>query len=573
MHRAILILILLCFVSAIFAQYDERQILMQQANQHLVRREYHQAESIFLQMLQKDPTDLNAIMQLMQIYLNLSATDKAEDLLRDYQRVIPEAVFAEQRIQLLIMKGQIDQAFSEAEAYLALNREQQSKYRLLASFFERRGHHDRSIRLYQKGREAISQDLFALEIGNASMRINRYSEALAEYLTYLSGIANLNLYVKNQVSAILEQDESLIREIREAADKSDKDSMKELYAASLVSLGQSEAALEIYKQLPLNLMRDFAREQVKQEDFALARLAIRHLADNSPQELQRLSYGFEIASIYFQEASYDSTAVQIEVLLADPFWEKSVVNRRNRLYVSILKLKSENDLARGIDIALIREGIQDTKQFSTVASESQALDLDLARLAILSGDFAEAEKALSRVRIPDLGEKRDYLYFLSAFLQVHITEADSLMNEYIIRYPGSENTNDMIYMNMLSLNLSDSQKATFAHTVQQLQLYQASGIDSLRYLFEESGDEELLILAIEWAIGLGKMDKAMSLLEHRFEDELSNEYAYFLKLALLSDAEDRHKLARDFLKTRPNSIFSPRFRQVISQRAASQISI
>nr|MDK2851027.1 hypothetical protein [Candidatus Cloacimonadota bacterium] len=573
MHRAILILTLLLLVSAVFAQYDERQILMQQANQHLVRREYLQAENIFLQILEKNPTDLNAIMQLMQIYLNLSAADKAETLLRDYQRFMPEAVYTEQRIQLLIMQGQIDQALVESEAYLARNPELQGKYKLLASYFERRGHFDCSIRLYKKAREAISEDLFALELGNAYMRTSQYSEALTEYLAYLSRISNLNLFVKNQIAVILEHDESLIRVIREASEKSDKTSLKELYAASLISLGQDEEALQVYKQLPINLLRDFAREQVKRGKYDLARAALRYLAANAPQEMQRLNYGLELASIYFQEAMYDSTAVEIEKLLEDPFWEKSVVNRRNQLYVNIRKLKAENDLARGIDIAQIRENLRETKQFSTIASEKQALDLDLARLAILSGDFAEASAALGRVRIPDLGERRDYLYFLSAFIQIQSAYADSLMNEFIIRYPGSDKANDMIYMNMLSLNLNEPQKATFAHSVQQLQLYQTSGIDSLTYLYEVSGDEEFLILAIEWSIGLGKLEKAMALLEHPFEDELASEYAYYLKLALLADDKDRLGLARDFLKTRPNSIFSPRFRQIISQRAASQISI
>ncbi len=82
----------------LLAQYDERQILVQEANQHLIRRQYDQAEAVFLQILEKYPNDLNSILQLMQIYLNLSSADKAEALLDKYQRTLSQEVYNEQRI-------------------------------------------------------------------------------------------------------------------------------------------------------------------------------------------------------------------------------------------------------------------------------------------------------------------------------------------------------------------------------------------------------------------------------------------------------------------------------------------
>jgi len=104
-------------------------------------------------------------------------------------------------------------------------------------------------------------------------------------------------------------------------------------------------------------------------------------------------------------------------------------------------------------------------------------------------------------------------------------------------------------------------------------LYKTAGIDSLKTLYDETEDEELLLLAIEWAIGLGDYQKATLLLEHNFEDQLASDYAQFLSLALIANREQELDLAKEFLKAKPNSIFSPRFRQVISRQAASQISI
>ena len=132
MHRAILTLLIMLLLLPLMAQYDERQILVQEANQHLVRRDYNQAETVFLQILQKYPDDLNSILQLMQIYLNLSASDKAEALLNKYQRALSQQVYTEQQIQLLILQGKLPQAYQMGEAYLQLNAQDQNKYRLSA---------------------------------------------------------------------------------------------------------------------------------------------------------------------------------------------------------------------------------------------------------------------------------------------------------------------------------------------------------------------------------------------------------------------------------------------------------
>lgn len=573
MRKIILFILIMLLSLPLIAQYDERQILIQAANQHLVRRQYDQAETVFLQILDKYPDDLNAILQLMQIYLNLSASEKAEALLTKYQRVIPEQVYTEQRIQLLVMQGELEQAFSLAESYLMLHAQDQNKYRLIASYFERRGHYESSIRIYQKARASMGDNLFTMEIANAAMRLQRYPQALTEYLAYMANSSNVNLYIKNQIKSIVQADSSLIEIMRVAALNSESDIINELYAAALLSLNRNREALEIYKELPLTYMRDFAREQLKQGHYELARIANRYLAENSPQALQRLTYGYEIARIFHQEALYDSSAVVLQELMDDPFWSQSPLNLRNRLNVNIRKLKAENDLARGEELDQVLATMRQAKEYSTQAQLNQELDLDLAKLSILNLDYQDAAESLSRVKMPELLEKRDYLSFLSAFMQNQSELADSLMHEFVLHHPGGDFANDIIYLNMLSINMEDDQRSTFAQSIRLLQLYNSAGVDSLKSLYDETGDEELLLLAIEWAIGLGDNERAAMLLEHDFSDQLAAEYAQLLSLALISEREDELELAREFLKTKPNSIFSPKFRQVISRQAISQMSI
>ncbi|MCB5271167.1 MAG: tetratricopeptide repeat protein [Candidatus Cloacimonetes bacterium] len=573
MRKAILTLFIMLLLMPLLAQYDERQILVQEANQHLIRRDYSQAETVFLQILQKYPDDLNSILQLMQIYLNLSASDKAEALLNKYQRTLSQQVYTEQQIQLLILQGKLPQAYQMSEAYLQLNAQDQNKYRLVASYFERRAHFEYSVQIYQKARVKLGDTLFMLEIANANMQLQRYTEALKEYLAFMANSQNVNLFVKNQIKSIVEQDSSLIAVIQQAAKTNASDIILELLASSLLAVKQEAQAMEIYKRLPATYMRTFARDQLKLQNYALARAATRHLAETSPQPLQSLSFRFEIAQIFYEEALFDSCATVLDELMADPFWKVSLANKRNNLNVSIHRLKADNDLARGVNLVQVRQLLQDTKQYSTQALVNQELDLDLARLSILSFDYNGAELALARVQVPQLLEKRDYLYFLSAFMQIQSTHADSLMHEYMLKHPGGDFANDIIYLNMLSIGLDDAQKGTFAQSIRELQLFQKAGIDSLKILFDATGDEELLLLAIEWAIGLDDNVRAASLLEHVFTDQLSAEYAQYLGLALISDRAEEIDLAKEFLKRKPNSIFSPRFRQVISRQAMSHVNI
>ena len=245
MRKVLLTLLLMLLLLPLLAQYDERQILVQEANQHLVRREYSQAETVFLQILEKYPDDLNSILQLMQIYLNLSASDKAEALLNKYQRTLNQQVYTEQRIQLYILQGQLAQAYQMSEAYLQLGPPNQNKYRLIASYFERRAHFEYSIQIYQKARTEIDANLFMLEIANASMQLQRYPEALKEYLSFMSNSQNVNLFVKNQIKSIVEQDSSLIALIRQAAKNSESDIILELLASSLLAVKQDSQAMEI----------------------------------------------------------------------------------------------------------------------------------------------------------------------------------------------------------------------------------------------------------------------------------------------------------------------------------------
>lgn len=573
MRRRLYLIIVAClFTLPIVAQYDEKQILMQQANQMMVQRQYPQAEELFLQILEKFPNDQTSILQLAFMYLNISADLKAEEHIKKYQRQIPDKTFTELRIQVLVLQGKLEEANALADSYLALYGSASNAYHMVAGYFTRRAAYDSAIRIYYLARQRHGDSIFALELANAAMQSQQYRLALEEYLRFMATQANSNLFVKNQIINIVKEDSTMITHFQQTMPV-DNQIILEIYASSLSAINRPAEALAIYQQLPSTYLRDFAVEQMRQENFDLARRAYRILAESSSVDHQRLSYKLDIARIYYNQADYDSAETVLTDLLADAFWGKNTQNKRNPLYVNIRKLYAQNALANGDDTDTVRTWLAETRQYATQNQEIQDLELEQARLAILSRDFEVAERSLKSVNIPQLLDYRDYLRFMEAFLKKDSPMADSLMNEYIIRHPASQYANDIIYLNMLALAMNETQLGEFGEAVRLLQLFQPEGIDILATLYEETKDEELAILAIEWALGLDETQKAELLLAIEFQDELAGEYAKMLSLALMQDRDAEIDLAREFLKVKPNSIFSPRFRQVISRIGTTQISL
>ncbi len=136
MRKSIVFLLLMLSLYGLsHGQYNEKDILSQQAYQMFMQRQYAQAEQLYLQILEKYPGDISTINQVLLIYFALSQTDKAEALLTKYQRTIPTQVYSEQHIQLLVLQAKVQEAWQESMSYLELNNHDEYRYRLLASYF------------------------------------------------------------------------------------------------------------------------------------------------------------------------------------------------------------------------------------------------------------------------------------------------------------------------------------------------------------------------------------------------------------------------------------------------------
>lgn len=555
----IIIVISICF-SMLWGQYDERQILIQQASNFYNSRQYTQAETLYRQILDRWAGDQTAILQLLNIAYATGNTDKAESVLKEQGRYLPATIVLDHELQILVLKGLPDEAWNKAMKSLELNPRDQNRYRIIASYFERRGFYDQVLRLYELGRQRLGDpELFALEYANSALNYQRYEQALREYLRWLDKNPGNLYFINNQCKIIIDADSTLVWVIEEGARKGGP-VMKELLAGTLVSRKRYADALKVYKEMGQDKLLRFANEQFTALNDAVAGMAFEWLAEEERDPFKRSQYVFNLAQIRLRDQRYAVADSLVSSVISDSLL--SLPQNRWRVPVSYQarKLKAELTLILNRDPLEALQWIVQAKSFARNALETQETDLEAARLLILAQDYESAEQKLNAVTDQKLVEKKEHLAFLSALLSGNMALADSLMNEYVIKWPEGQYTNDAIYLMMHALGLSDGARQHFmaAYRANQLRDYFAPTM--LITLYAETQDEELLILAVEWAMAMGDKTQALSILNHEWQDAVAKEYAALLSLFLVESGEEQQRQVREFLRQNPNSIFSPSFR-------------
>jgi len=571
MKRFLLPLAFLLVLIPLWGQYNERDILNQQAYQMLGQRQFAEAEKIFLQVLEKYPDDANSVLQLLNIYFQTSQLDKAENLLRQHRRILPANQATEQEILLLVMQGRPDDAWNLGQTQLSRMNHSESTYRLLASYFERRGFYDHVLRLYEEARARRGNpDLFRLEIANAALNYRRFEQALREYLSFLEKNPSNIFFVNNQCKTILREDPELIATIGEFAETSANPIIKELYANALLSQNRAPEALEVYKNLPPERLLSFAEQQYAALNDEVALPAFEHLAGISTETLERNDYRLRQAFIHFRSGRHVETDSLLRAVIADSLMLERKNYQRRGVNLNARKLMAENSLALTKSTATAKTWYEEARRFCGSAYDRQNIDLALVRLLAIDQDFETALAILNGVNEPKHLETRDYLRFSVELLRGNTDVADSLMNEYVIRWPGGVYVNDAIYQMMFVLELSGKDLDSFHLANRMMLLGDPAAVDTLAAVFASTDDEELLILAVEWAILLAEPDKALNLLEHDWQDPVSAEYAALLRLKLSKAEDEAQRFARDFLTANPGSIFAPKFRMSLARTGYSR---
>jgi len=573
--KIILLISFICFAAMVHAQYDERAILTQQAQMLSMQRQYVEAEQAWMLLLQKYPNDLNAVAQLFQLYLQINKPDKAGKLLSDYRTVIPDTMWLEYDLQLDISQAKIKEAWSKAQSYLQLFPKDENKYRLVAGYFDRKGFFEQAIRIYEQARTALNRnDVFAMEIGNAAFNSQLYDKAIIEYVKILESQPGNVYFVSNQIKNILIENPDLISQLRNISRNSSSFEVKEVYAIALSRLGRLTEALAEYEQLPTEKLTAFANEQYAAGQDAIAVTAFNRLRDRQIDVTTLGDILLKSAEAHIRLRHF-AEAESILTNIVDPVSKKvnSKFERRRFPFQAYMIL---SDLAQWQNrkVDEVTELLQEARRLAINSDDAAEVDFRLIGIYYTAEQYEQAETLLRKQNQVRQQDRKLYYNYLIAMAKSQPMEADSLLNQLIIANPASPYVNDLMTMNILLMNLSPDAQKSFLHAYRNRLSHRDSLAVGIVYdLSNKAKDEELRILAADWAVASGMKQWALEILNHDWRDELLRDYAALQTVRLQTKSGTSESMAQDFLKNNPNSVFSPGFRQILQKAPQGRQSL
>jgi thioredoxin-like negative regulator of GroEL len=566
-YRLIAVALFLIMLTGLAGQYDEKAILYQQAQQLVQQRQYTQAEQAWLNILQKYPNDVNAVAQLFQMYLQISQPDKAEKLVRDYRAVLPGNVAQEYEIQLDIQQARLDDAWRKTQAYLQLYPGEENKYRLLAGFFERKSFFDYAIMIYQQGRKALNRtDIFLMETGNAAFYSHQYELAVQEYIRFLETQPGNVYFVGNQLNVMLTENPDLIAQFKGIAKNSTSIEVKEVYAISLSRMGSFKEALTEYENLPTEKLTIFANEQYQAGRDSLAIAAYNALRN---RQIDLNTLGEIILKTAESQIRLRQFAAAESVLtqLYNPV-EKKVNSRFERRRYPFQACLMLADLAnwQGRGSGLVISLLNEAKKLATNSEDMAEVNFRLIGNYFVNQQYQEAEQLLKQQGNTKQTDRVFYYRYLLALAAQQTAKADTLLNDLIVAAPSSPFVNDLVTLNILMLNLqANGQKSLLDAYRYRLSHRDSLAVTTVYDLSVTAKDEELRILAADWALASGFSTWADTIYDHTWQDALLSEYTALQRSRLRDNQTRAENMAKDFLKSNPNSVFSPGFRQILQK--------
>ncbi|KQC10083.1 MAG: hypothetical protein APR54_03310 [Candidatus Cloacimonas sp. SDB] len=563
--------IFLLFFSSLLAEISQKEILLKEANRFSLRRDYEKAISIYLDLLEEYSEDPEIAENLIENYLLTAQLDKAEKLLKDKKELFAQKDYAKMNITLFLAKSEIKQARKLSNEFLAENPGNLNDYKIFASLFERYRQHEHAIEILKKARiVAADEFLYTHELANNYYQINDYSNSIREYLKHVIKNSAYKNFVQNRIKLILQEDSSQIITVKEFADTNENNLIKEIFAASLGEIGDVDSALEVYDLLDHDKLYNFADNLNKSGDFENALKAFSRYKEkvDSPELIAEAE--IKIAQIYWQQKNYS----QVKEILMSIYDSEEIKQKNYRFKTKVNRICREM-LA---DLAIIEKQwdkvesyLQEAQQFSYNQNEKMELEYRIIHYQIMNQDYSSASGQLK-----DLLQNQDpgsdiykkgfyYHYLLSVFTDNN--QSDSLLAEILINLPENEFVNDAIQISLILSELNTADREVFLEAFRNRQLFDyLKAVELLENIYKSSGNEQILLLAAEWSLQSGDLDKTLNIVNTEFKDEDYSQYALLLTIKIESAEQDSLFKAEEFLSNYPKSVFSPAFRKILTEK-------
>ncbi len=561
-----ILIIGLLFITCFNFAYSDKKVLLKQAARYSARRNYEKAIELYEQILIDHPSDQKTIEYLINIFIRTSKTKKAKKLLSQKENYISKSLYTKLMLSILLREGKIKKAEIVSSEFLQNNKNVMSFYTLISNIFQQFKQYEFSIKIMKDARKISGNKyLYARELAYAYLGLNKPKEATEEFLHLMEKEKKYSNYVLNKLREILKEDPSIIEQIEDSASSSKNEKIHEIYALCLGDIGEYDKALEEYKNLSPPMLLRFARRQNSFGNLNYALKAYLKFIEKIQSPVDKAEAQIEVAKIHIAKKNF----VKAKNILQKVRNEKIIKNRRYRYRtkanVESRELLAKIEMLEAPKSQKVKDLLIEAKQFAINQRERKKLEFSIVYNNIINAEYEIGRSKISKlIRNEDPGSeiyKKGFYYSYLIALMQNDPLSDSLMTEFIINSPKSEEANDVLLLTSVIKSLEDEDaKSQFLTAYRNKLSYQNdAAIQELQNIYENNGNEEMLILAGEWALMDAKVEQAKQLFSRKFESTVLEEYA---KLKLVNIKQDK-QMVKDFLKTNPQSVFSPEFRKIL----------
>lgn len=552
--------------SLLFADYNEKKILLDNANSMIKARKYTLADEFLSEAFEKYPNDIQVIMKSLDLYILTNDTAKAMKILKAKGDLLHRPKKYEYLVTFNLIEKEYQLALDKAQEYLNRNRNH-ADFLMMGRLFQRYRAYDESVTIYLQG-DKLYPTVFSVNLGDSYYFQRNYNEAIRHYLIALenkvghqslsnSRIRNIIKDSPNSVVTLIEHfgtDSSKIQITK------DNKSVIDVYVEALLNTNRTAFALAILDKYEPRDIYTKAEQFRRLKSYEISALLYEIVLEKEENPTFKYRYIYNYASMLIEDGNYSYADSLVNIIIYD---EQDKSAKRNLMFDSFL-LKSEliyrnQELSEGY-LSYLKQA----EKYAFNNNQKRTLQEKISYYKVLRNDVAGAQQHLKQ--LAKYGANDGFLF--NAFL-LEVTqngvEADSLATELLIVSPNSDYTSEMLELKYLLKSLNPADKNLFLDAYRSEKLFHIEEADSLyQELFRSSKNEIFKIRnAMMNKKNLNEL-RAKHLFSDNYKDEFCRDFAS-LQLVLTEDKDlDMAKaMARNFLTQYPNSTFAAEVRQIL----------
>lgn len=566
MKKIIIILLFVLLSSLLFADYNEKKILLDNANSMIKARKYTLAEEFLNEAFEKYPNDIQVIMKSLDLYILTNDTAKAMKILKAKGDLLYLPKKYEYLVTFNLIEKEYQLALDKAQEYLNINRKH-ADFLMMGRLFQRYRAYDESVTIYLQG-DKLYPTVFSVNLGDSYYFQRNYNEAIRHYLIALENkVGHQSLSNSRIRNIIKDSPESVVVLIEHFGTDSSKiqitkenKSIIDVYVEALLNTNRITFALAILDKYEPRDIYTKAEQFRRLKSYEISALLYEIVLEKEENPTFKYRYIYNYASMLIEDGNYSYADSLINIIIYE---EEDKSAKRNLMFDSFL-LKSEliyrnQELSEGY-LSYLKQA----EKYAFSNNQKRTLQEKISYYKVLRNDIAGAQQHLKQ--LAKYGTNDGFLFnaFLLEVMQ-NGAEADSLATELLIVSPNSDYTSEMLKLKYLLKSLNPADKNLFLDAYRSEKLFHIEEADSLyQELFLSSKNEIFKIRnAMMNKKNLNEL-RAKQLFSSNYKDEFCRDFAS-LQLVLTEDKDiDMAKaMARNFLTQYPNSTFAAEVRQIL----------